>query len=387
MATVTFNYTGAVQTFVVPEHVVGSAITIECWGAEGGSISSLTNGAIGGLGGYAKGNLAVTAGETLRSYVGGKGTDDGGNQTAIAAGGYNGGGNGGDPNNKVRGAGGGGASDVRQGGTALSNRKIVGAGGGGGGGGAAVNEGTGGAGGASTGAAGVGGGSTGGNGGGGGGTQSAGGAGGVGTAVNGVAGTLGVGGRGSNDPNNATGGGGGGGYYGGGGGGSGSLTRAGGGGGGSNYVGGVSSTTNTRGLRSGNGQIKFTYTLAPSIPTALTLDNLVAEDNHVRTNRPTFRGSIAGHPDDVGGLTHFIQFEISKDPGFSQANIVQTLDTPSYDATSANNDIGATATADLENNRTYWVRARGGDSRGNYSDWTASLAFEVLYQEGWGGFV
>jgi hypothetical protein len=110
--TQTFNYTGSAQTFIVPAGV--TSMDMECWGAQGGAnwINN-TN-----FGGYSKGTIAVTPGETLTIYVG--------NQPTTIAGGFNGGGAG-----DGAGRAGGGASDVRQGGTGLNNRIIVAAGGGG----------------------------------------------------------------------------------------------------------------------------------------------------------------------------------------------------------------------------------------------------------------
>jgi len=111
----TFNYTGGQQSFNVPNCV--KKVTIEAWGAQGGG-SPCCSGSQedGGKGGYAKGDLAVTPGETLYVYVGKKGTMGG-------AGGWNGGGGGGQ-----YGGGGGGASDVRKGGASLNDRKLVGGG-------------------------------------------------------------------------------------------------------------------------------------------------------------------------------------------------------------------------------------------------------------------
>ena len=230
-AQTTFNYTGGQQTWVVPAGV--TSVDIECWGAQGGASQSGT--AVGAKGGYAKGTLAVTPGETLYIYVGGQGTASGGA-------GYNGGGTGA---TTPRG-GGGGASDVRQGGTALSNRKIV-AGGGGGCWTCATYPG------------GAGGGTSGSNGGGGsfgyGGTQTAGGNGFVvGAPWNG---TLGNGGS----TGTYTVSGGGGGYYGGGAG----L----GAGGGSSYIGGVTNGTTTAGQKSDNGQVIISYCASACCYTAV----------------------------------------------------------------------------------------------------------------------
>ncbi len=272
--TVTFNYTGNQQSWIVPSGVF--SITVECWGAQG---QNALTGAIGGKGAYVKGILSVTPGETLNFFVGGQS-------------GYNGGGNGGINGNTdyggpppgTYGGNGGGASDIRQGGIAHSNRVAVA----GGGGGAGHNgtwpgcqvagpAGNGGDAGISFGASGgngigfpcncAGGGGAGGNGG----TQTMGGAS-VGYAGNtaclrgnyqpGGAGSLALGGHGSLVYYNGTGGagGGGGGYYGGSSGGNGSdTTPGGGGGGGSSYTGSMSNTSATAGLREGDGLIKISY--------------------------------------------------------------------------------------------------------------------------------
>lgn len=264
MATQTFNYTGSVQNWVVPDGVF--SVTIECWGAQGGNNPNN----VGGSGGYAKGTLAVTPGETLRAYVGGQGQASALTSTDLTSGGYNGGG--GAYADGARGGGGGGASDVRQGGTALGNRKIVAAGGGG----AGRSDGSAGSRGAHGGAD---------TGEGPGGSQTSGGPAGTYFIESGLgwtarhaptAGSSGSGGRGCSANSSSggaittvSGGGGGGGYYGGGGGGveveevfgSVSLSGPHGGRGGSNYVGGVTSPTSTRGVRTGNGSIKFTYTV------------------------------------------------------------------------------------------------------------------------------
>ncbi len=104
--TLTYTFTGTVQTYTVPATSVNT-VTVECWGAQG-------QGGNGGNGGYAKGELAVSPGQVLNIYVGGQA-------------GYNGGGLGhaNTPRN------GGGASDVRVSPYALTDRVIVGGGGGG----------------------------------------------------------------------------------------------------------------------------------------------------------------------------------------------------------------------------------------------------------------
>jgi hypothetical protein len=125
-----FGFTGAPQTWVVPAGV--TKIKIETYGAQGGAISGYSYGQ-GGLGGYASGELAVNQGDVLNIYVGGRGGNspsssiDGFNRVNTN-GGWNGGGNG----SGSRGAGGGGSSDVRIGGTTFNQRIIVAGGGGGG---------------------------------------------------------------------------------------------------------------------------------------------------------------------------------------------------------------------------------------------------------------
>lgn len=212
---ITFNYTGNVQTFTAPYDGV---YTIEVWGAQGGTGCQKGCSGRGGYGGYSKGDITLTEGETLNIYVGGQGGYNG-------AAGWNGGGRADSSN-----GGGGGASDVRIGGTALGNRIIVAGGGGGGGSGATGGAGGGLAGGTGTSTSEVGGGS--------GGSQTSG-------------YSLGSGGSVSGDGSA-----GGGGYYGG----NGSQTHGceapnAGGGGGSGYIGGVANGTMSTGVNSGHGRI------------------------------------------------------------------------------------------------------------------------------------
>lgn len=234
-ATITFNYTGAQQTFVVPAGV--TTVHIDAQGAAGWSGPSNA----GGLGGSASGNLSVTPGETLYVYVGGQGTAAIGVDVPMG-GGFNGGGNG--MNNSVSPnvvGGGGGASDIRKGGTALANRVLVA----GGGGGATENGGE---------VGGAGGGLVGGSGGNGstccGGTLATGGSQVAGGANGGALG------QGANATVGLTPwiGGGGGGYYGGG-----ISDQHQAGGGGSSYLGGVTGGSTTAGVRSGNGVVVITY--------------------------------------------------------------------------------------------------------------------------------
>ncbi len=252
----TFNYTGAVQEWIVPEGV--TSIEIEAWGAQGGLGGTTNN--IGGLGGFSKGTLAVVPGQVLNIYVGGKGSDRALDSSQNSPGGFNGGGAGGFDNSGQyqNGGGGGGATDIRIGSEDLSARIIVAGGGGGGGGGWFAANG------------GEGGGLEGGTGeysytakGGTGGTQTEGGT--VDNFRGATNGSLGMGGNGSTNLDAWGSGGGGAGYYGGAGGtsmenhGSG---YAGAGGGGSSYIDGVLNGETTAGVRTGNGEIKITYTAA-----------------------------------------------------------------------------------------------------------------------------
>ena len=248
----TFSYTGSQQTFTIPLSV--TTITIKVWGGQGGSggyYSNTSYCSTGGKGGYATGDLSVTAGSTVYVYVPGQGQSY---ATCLIkmtgsyyAGGWNGGGTG---QNRLSGCGGGGASDIRYGGTSISDRKIIAGGGGGGNAGSSTQLSNGGAGGGASaetmarstqfsfrygGAAA---------------TQSSGNSNGVG----------------SNGSQNMAGGGGGG-YYGGG-----SGDNSTGGGGGSGYIGGVSSGSTITGNasmpdpdggtttgRKGNGVIIITW--------------------------------------------------------------------------------------------------------------------------------
>ena len=230
-ATTTFNYTGSVQTYVVPGGITSLHISVS--GASGGNGDL----GIGGGGGTTSATLAVTPGQTIYVYVGGQGDnsiDNGGGTTL----GYNGGGAFAGADATFAG-GGGGASDIRYPGTDLFSRVLVAGGGGGGG----MNF-AGGDGGGLTGASGLSDGTAAG-----GGTQTGGGTGENGT---GNIGSPGVGG----DINAAgNGGGGGGGYFGGGAG----SDAQGGGGGGSSYAGdGTSSVSFTQGGNYGNGVVTIT---------------------------------------------------------------------------------------------------------------------------------
>jgi prepilin-type N-terminal cleavage/methylation domain-containing protein len=251
-----FNFTGNFHTWLVPST---GRYKLEVWGAAGGGAAAADR----ANGGYAYGEMNLTAGQTLYIYVGGSGG-------IYQTGGWNGGQDGGASTNAPdHGYKGGGASDIRIGGQTLGHRVIVAGGGGGatGDGTAAYRR---------SGGGGGGGGYYGGGGGGGGwlasatfgegGTQSAGGAGGLTSdGAKSTTGVLGIGGFGgsttSTATQNAVGV-----YPGGVGGGTTGLngvaaaTRSGSGGGGSSYIGGtINDGTNgtEEGIRTGNGFVRI----------------------------------------------------------------------------------------------------------------------------------
>jgi FG-GAP-like repeat len=270
----TFTFTGTQQSFTVPAGV--TSVTVEAWGGEGGNASDVTRfvgRGTGGLGGYVKATLAVTPGETLLVFVGGRGTDPalgnagvGGSNGSGSRGGGDGGGLTGSGG---RGGGGGAASVVRQG-----SSEVI-AGGGGGGGSAIVMTTAGGAGGGGGGPLNGANGADGypqaesGRGGQGGTAAGVGGSGGV-VGTGGVAGANGLsdpdgsGGAAAAVPTpNGVGGGGGGGFGGGGAGASASssfFSAGGGGGGGSSHApAGATSVAHQQGVRPGNGQIIISW--------------------------------------------------------------------------------------------------------------------------------
>lgn len=230
----TFFFTGAMETFTVPDNV--DSVHIEAWGAQGGANwVDNTN-----FGGFAEGDLVVTPGQELYLFVG--------EQPLTLTGGWNGGGAG-----DGAGRAGGGASDVRIGGTTLNDRVIVGAGAGGAGFWSNLHV-----------VGGIGGGLTGGDGyrntladfGGQGAFQNGPGA--FGTCINfmvpAMAGAFGQGGSPLGSNCGCEGYGGGGGWYGGAG--SGNCR---GGGGGSSYIDGVLNGFTTGGVNVGNGFIVLSY--------------------------------------------------------------------------------------------------------------------------------
>ena len=81
-----FGYTGGVQSWTVPAGCAGT-YKLEVWGAQGGGTS-------GGKGGYASGNVALSAGTTVYVVVGGAGAKliNSNNSLQKVNGGYNGGG-------------------------------------------------------------------------------------------------------------------------------------------------------------------------------------------------------------------------------------------------------------------------------------------------------
>jgi hypothetical protein len=263
LATCTYGFTGAEQTFSVPSGV--TSVSVTATGAAGAP-SFGSPAPPGGEGAQVTGTLTgLTSGEVLYVEVGGVPTTT---TTACAVGahcigGFNGGGS------SLFGGGGGGASDVRTTSSAdagsLNSRLIVAAGGGGGGEPGLMCDDSGTAGG-NAGAAGpssdcagigdsVGGGP---------GTQTAGGAGG---SPVGAPGTLGVGGAGGGEEGGA----GGGGLYGGGGGGgivfaSSGNTAGAGGGGGSSLV----PSGGTESLSSSSASVVITYTVVPPLSVTTT---------------------------------------------------------------------------------------------------------------------
>jgi hypothetical protein len=269
--TMTFQSTGAEQTFTVPAGV--TSVYVVAIGGPGGTGLG-TGGGSGGKGAKTAADVAVTPAETLYVEVGGAG----GNAAGIvpAAGGFNGGGVGPTCGPCDGGGGGGGASDIRTVSAAgsesssLESRLIVAGGGGGGGGEGSVAGGAGGAAGhpglpslsSCTGPCG-----------GGAGTTSAGGSGGLsgsGCPEDGSDGVLGVGGAGAGGGTGECndGGGGGGGLYGGGGGGAGITGAQGTGGGGGGSSGFGSATTHTSISPSTTTSPSITITYAPGLTVA-----------------------------------------------------------------------------------------------------------------------
>lgn len=72
--TVTYNYTGSVQTFTVPGCV--TSLTIETRGAQGGAVTGQSPFPQGGLGATMIGDFTVAPGDVLSLVVGGRGNSD-----------------------------------------------------------------------------------------------------------------------------------------------------------------------------------------------------------------------------------------------------------------------------------------------------------------------
>ncbi len=254
---VTFTYTGNVQTWVVPPCV--NSVSVDVIGARGGSAAYSR----AGYGARVQCKLAVTPGQVLEIYVGGKGDDE---SSFASFGGFNGG-----ADRPEGGGAGGGASDIRFppfGGSGAWTDRVVVAGGGGGAanlGLVTTDDNRGGDGGGITGEAGYYGGSPVP---GGGGTSAAG-----GTGFGGrPSGALGLGGTG----------GGGGGFYGGGG-------SSGGGSGGSSFAhpSVTSSVVHTRGHNStGNGIVIITPDCTPAGAIAGAVFH-VCEGKTITVSNPT----------------------------------------------------------------------------------------------------
>lgn len=244
----TFEFTGSVQTFTVPDNV--EQVTITAKGGRGGGLS--------GNGGEVTATFPVTPGAVLDVYVGGAGA------TSSTGGAWPNGGGGGRAGSQGPASSGGGSSDVRpQGDDGTGVMIVAGAGGGGGEGQASSNNKIGGAGGFFAGV--DGGPSTGGKDGGGG-TQFSGGVASPVDPGNAEAGSFLEGGNAATFASNFSfaGGGGGGGYYGGGGAGQGSggtfANGGGGGGGGSGFVDATGSELLiSDGSNTGNGQVVISW--------------------------------------------------------------------------------------------------------------------------------
>ena len=269
----TFTYTGAQQTFTVPAGV--TSITVDAYGAQGGTNSPSTN---INYGGYVQATIPVTPGSTIYIYVG--------EQPTGLTGGFNGGGNG-----ETAGKGGGGASDIRIGGATYADRVVV-AGAGGGGGfwsGLEVHGG-------------LGGGLIGGNGwrvdyasnpGGEGGTQTSSGNGTCASFNNPIcAGGFGFGGSPTGCGCEVYGGGGG--WYGG----AGSGNCRGGAGGSSYTIPSATSVTHTQGVRPGNGEVTLSWVGAAPAPTITQIAGLPSGSTFpLGTTTNTFVAESAGATD------------------------------------------------------------------------------------------
>ncbi len=147
--TATFNFTGSLQTYLVPAGAVAIQVQVDGAGGGGGGSDANGIGGNGGAGASVIGSYPVTAGSVLNVYVGGGGapgftssfgrscTNSAGGGVAGGAGGFAGGAGGAAGCSGYSGGGGAGAASV----LALSdNTSIVIAGGGGGGQGGSWNS-------------------------------------------------------------------------------------------------------------------------------------------------------------------------------------------------------------------------------------------------------
>jgi hypothetical protein len=358
-----FNFTGAVQTFTVPPGV--TQVAIKTWGAQGGANwVNNTN-----FGGYVKGTVSVTPGQTLYVYVGG--------QPTTTAGGFNGGGAG-----DGAGKGGGGGTDVRTISNDLNSRLVVAGGGGGAGFWSSLHV-----------VGGVGGGFTGGDGyrnttsdmGGLGATQTAPGA--NGTCVNfnvtTMAGGFGFGGTPFGFNCGCEGYGGGGGWYGGAG--SGNCR---GGGGGSGYV--IPAATNTAmqsGIRAGHGKVVIEYlgTSTPTLtqtaglpsgsafPTGITTNTFIASDAFGNTNICSFTVTVADNqPPVISAVPQNIN--TSTDSGLCSAvvtwNAPVANDNCTVTSLAASDSSGSTFTTGTH---TVWYIATDGSGNTDTASFTITV--------------
>ncbi|MBO4646156.1 MAG: hypothetical protein J5642_06535, partial [Bacteroidales bacterium] len=122
-----FNYTGAVQTYNIPSGA--QSLTLEVWGAQGGTYSSSY---VGGKGGYSVGTIPTAGLSSVYVYVGGQPAYGAPGNGSNITGGYNGGGQGHQTywsSTYTYAQAGGGATDIRVNGNTLYDRVIVAGGG------------------------------------------------------------------------------------------------------------------------------------------------------------------------------------------------------------------------------------------------------------------
>ena len=137
-ASVTYSYTGSMQTFKAP---AAGSYRLSCYGAPGGGQNRPGDSLPGGRGSMVRGELKLKKGEILYLYVGGSGSGGGRcshGSPSGNAGGFNGGAASGYDERQLGNHGrywthgsGGGATDIRLGGTAVGNQILVAGGGGG----------------------------------------------------------------------------------------------------------------------------------------------------------------------------------------------------------------------------------------------------------------